>query len=53
MQYGMSTAKVYILIRAFGKVQEKLEKSAILFQRSASFAKKCGKVQFWPKSAKK
>jgi len=35
--------------RASEKVWEKLEKNAILFQRSAIFAKKCEKVQFWPK----
>jgi len=34
------------------KVLEKLEKSAILFHRSAIFAKKCPKVQFWLKSVK-
>jgi len=34
------------LFRASEKMWEKLEKSAILFQRSAIFAKKCKKVQF-------
>jgi len=36
-------------IRASEEVQEKLEKSAIFFQSSAIFAKKCEKLNFGPK----